>query len=56
MCVAVVSSDGHVVPLVVIQRPLTFALDEIGPVSKVENIVDVSAKRIQQNVSEIFRF
>lgn len=43
VCVAVVSGDGHIVPLVVIQRSLTFPLDEIGPISQVENIVDVSA-------------
>lgn len=42
--VAVVSGDGHIVPLVVIQCPFTFALDEVGPVSKVKNIVDVSAR------------
>lgn len=42
--VAVVSGDGHIVPLVVIQCPFTFALDEIGPISKVKNIVNVSAK------------
>lgn len=45
MGVAVISSDGDIVPLVVIQRPLTFALDEVGPISKVKNIVDVSAKQ-----------
>lgn len=44
MGVAVVSGDGHIVPLVVIQRPFAFALDEVGPISKVKNIVDVSAK------------
>lgn len=42
--VAVVSGDGHIVPLVVIQCPFTFALDEVGPISKVKHIVDVSAK------------
>lgn len=46
MGIAVVSSDGHIVPLVVIQCPFTFALDEVGPISKVKNIVDVSAKRV----------
>lgn len=45
MGVAVVSGDGHIVPLVVIQCPVTFALDEVGPISKVKNVVDVSARR-----------
>lgn len=44
MGVAVVSGDGHIVPLVVIECPLTFAFDEVGPISKVKNIVDVSAR------------
>lgn len=42
--VAVVSGDGYIVPLIVIQRPLTFALDQIGSVSKVKHVVDVSAR------------
>lgn len=54
VCVAVVSSDGHVVPLVVIQRPLTLALDEVGPISKVEHIVDVSANSRQSALTECF--
>lgn len=40
--VAVVPGDGNIVPLIVIQRPLTFALDEVGSVPKVKYIVDVS--------------
>lgn len=44
VCVAVVSGDGHIVPLVVVQCPFTFALNEVGPVSKIKNIVDVSAR------------
>lgn len=43
--VAVVSGDSHIVPLIIIQWPFTFSLDEIGPVSKIKNIVDVSAMR-----------
>lgn len=43
MGVAVVAGDGHIVPLVVIQSPFTFALDEIGPVPEVKHIVNVSA-------------
>lgn len=42
--VAVVSGDGYIVPLIVIQRPLTFAFDQIGSVSKVKHVVDVSAR------------
>lgn len=42
--VAVVSGDRHIVPLVVIECPFAFAFDEIGPISKVKNIVDVSAR------------
>lgn len=42
--VAVVSGDGHIVPLVVVQRPVTFALDEVWPISEVKDIVDVSAR------------
>lgn len=51
--VAVVSGDGHIVPLVVIQCPFTFSLDEIGPISKVKNIVDVSAR--EKTVTKCFR-
>lgn len=42
VCVAVISTDGHIVPLVVIQSPVTFALDEVGPIAKVKDIVYVS--------------
>ena len=45
VCVAVVSGDGHIVPLVVIQCPVTFPLDEVRPISKIKNIVDISAKQ-----------
>lgn len=45
MGVAVVSTDGHIVPLVVIQRSFTFALDEVGPISKVKHIVYISVKK-----------
>lgn len=42
--VAVVSGDGYIVPLIVIQRPFTFAFDQIGSISKVKHVVDVSAR------------
>ncbi len=53
--VAVVSGDGHIVPLVVIQCPFTFALDKIGPISKVKNIVDISARENILRVTECNR-
>lgn len=53
--VAVVSGDGHVVPLVVIQCPVTFALDEVGPISKVKNIVNVSARGTLVRVTDYLR-
>lgn len=56
MGVAVVSGDGHIVPLVVIQCPFTFALDEIGPISKVKNIVDVSAREKLLRITECLRY
>lgn len=45
MSVAVVSGDGYIVPLIVIQRLFALAFDEVGPVSKVKHIMDVSARK-----------
>lgn len=45
MCVAVIPTDGHIVPLVVIQSPVTFALDEVGPIPKVKDIMYVSVEQ-----------
>lgn len=43
--VAVVPTDCHIVPLVVIESPVTFALDEVGPIAKVKDIVNVPAEQ-----------
>ena len=43
--ICVVSGNSHIVPLVVVQCPVTLALDEVRPVSEVKDIVDVSAKQ-----------
>lgn len=45
--VAVVSRDGYIVPLVVVQRSLTFAFDKVGPIPKVKHIVDVSVGKLK---------
>lgn len=45
MSVAVVSGDGYIVPLIIVQRPLTLAFDEVGSVSKVKHIMDVSVRK-----------
>lgn len=55
VCVAVISTDGHIVPLVVIQSPVTFALDEVGPIPKVKDIVYVSVgqgKMYKEDIEE----
>lgn len=47
VCVAVIPTDGHIVPLVVIQSPVTFALDEVGPIPKVKDIVYVPVGQVE---------
>lgn len=43
--IVVVTGDDHVVPLVVVEDPVTVALDDIGAISKVKHIMDVPTEQ-----------
>lgn len=57
VCVAVVPTDCHIVPLVVIESPATLALDKVWPIAKVKDIVYVPVEQgrvHKENTEDLF--